>query len=846
MAELGTAPLLSREAEVQVAQAIESSRMQVLSTLFECPFVLETLIEKFVAQESFQSTVGSLIDGVFIDTDSFLSLQADHLSNDISGEVSREMDSQKQMAIQRITKKLQKATSLLKKSKELGTDKHTTSSNAIYLDQIRAELGGIVFSVDFTYEVIDSFESQLTQVKKHLREAESIFVKSLGLTKEDFTRFFVTNEIELTRVSVTTNQSSEPSSDEFVQHLPSLLERQRHLKEITNKIGLSAQELQELEIKHKLCCTRWRRHKQHLIERNLRLVISIAKTHLGRGLDYLDLIQEGNIGLITASDKFDYRKGYKFSTYATWWIRQAILRAIANQSKVIRLPVHAFDSLNQIRHAERALQQGSGKPPSIQALADAVNLSTKQIMQLIPFKEEPVSLDTQLDEEGFVSIIDTITDQNSANHDEQNFQDRLSDDVKEVLESITSREAEILKLRFGIGSDSDMTLQEIGDLFGVTRERIRQIEAKALKKLRHPSRADRLRKYLSDAAPPIINQSNRGKSAATTPVAQATKTIELATANPSLAPSLAPKTYPKRVPVSVPEKPASKTTATSETAGDGRPPLTEPNQKPLHVTKESTANTVEPAIEKAWTSTEISTDKRTVQISPDHKPAVHLNSRASKGANAPVSIQHPRKTVNKPVPSSLKWEVQGDFLCRESIRIPLEKLTPIQGHISGVHVRDANHPEIIWINSLELAVRVTDLTGLIEQLERSAKGNPTSTKHTSNADGKSSLGNFGETDTHKRAINSKWPVTSTVQYGTSKATGPATTSKGSTASGKWQVSGNALVRSDMRIPFSSLKHVDSLVSGFSVRDSRHRDIVWINALEIDCDFQTLVRLVTGY
>ena len=273
---------------------------------------------------------------------------------------------------------------------------------------------------------------------------------------------------------------------------------QRRLGRISAKNGLTITQVKDINRRMSIGEAKARRAKKEMVEANLRLVISIAKKYTNRGLQFLDLIQEGNIGLMKAVDKFEYRRGYKFSTYATWWIRQAITRSIADQARTIRIPVHMIETINKLNRISRQMLQEIGREPTPEELGERMEMSEDKIRKVLKIAKEPISMETPIGDDDDSHLGDFIEDVNILSPVDFATNDSLTDATKEVLNGLTMREAKVLRMRFGIDMNTDHTLEEVGKQFDVTRERIRQIEAKALRKLRHPSRSDHLRSFLDE------------------------------------------------------------------------------------------------------------------------------------------------------------------------------------------------------------------------------------------------------------------------------------------------------------------------------------------------------------
>ena len=294
-------------------------------------------------------------------------------------------------------------------------------------------------------------------------------------------------------------QSGKPYAAALMRAAPNILEEQQRLIDLQNRIGIPLKELKDINKQMSTGEAKARRAKREMIEANLRLVISIAKKYTNRGLQFLDLIQEGNIGLMKAVDKFEYRRGYKFSTYATWWIRQAITRSIADQARTIRIPVHMIETINKMNRISRQILQETGQEPDPATLAKKMEMPEDKIRKIMKIAKEPISMETPIGDDEDSHLGDFIEDQSTLAPDDSALYANLRFATRDVLDSLTTREAKVLRMRFGIEMNTDHTLEEVGKQFDVTRERIRQIEAKALRKLRHPSRSERLKSFLESS-----------------------------------------------------------------------------------------------------------------------------------------------------------------------------------------------------------------------------------------------------------------------------------------------------------------------------------------------------------
>jgi RNA polymerase primary sigma factor len=344
--------------------------------------------------------------------------------------------------------------------------------------------------------LIDEPRAALQQVREAEREIMRIAVRECRMDRKDFIKSFQGSETDTRWVSRVARKKELGARINL--HKEDLQRLQRRIQEVEEATGLSVTELKEINRRMSMGEARARRAKKEMVEANLRLVISIAKKYTNRGLQFLDLIQEGNIGLMKAVDKFEYRRGYKFSTYATWWIRQAITRSIADQARTIRIPVHMIETINKLNRISRQMLQEMGREPTPEELGERMEMPEDKVRKVLKIAKEPISMETPIGDDEDSHLGDFIEDVTIASPVDSATEEGLTEATREVLGGLTAREAKVLRMRFGIGMNTDHTLEEVGKQFDVTRERIRQIEAKALRKLRHPTRSDYLRSFLDD------------------------------------------------------------------------------------------------------------------------------------------------------------------------------------------------------------------------------------------------------------------------------------------------------------------------------------------------------------
>jgi RNA polymerase primary sigma factor len=362
-------------------------------------------------------------------------------------------------------------------------------------DAILEELMKIRFSAKQIEALCDSIRRLVEEVRSYERSIMDLCVNKASMPRPHFIKEFPGKEGNLRWIKGEI-EARQPWSEALERFEPAIVEKQQKLLALQDRVGIPIKDLKEINRQMSTGEAKARRAKREMTEANLRLVISIAKKYTNRGLQFLDLIQEGNIGLMKAVDKFEYRRGYKFSTYATWWIRQAITRSIADQARTIRIPVHMIETINKMNRISRQILQETGQEPDPALLAEKMEMPEDKIRKILKISKEPISMETPIGDDDDSHLGDFIEDQSTVAPNEAAVYASLRGVTKDVLDTLTPREAKVLRMRFGIEMNTDHTLEEVGKQFDVTRERIRQIEAKALRKLRHPSRSERLRSFL--------------------------------------------------------------------------------------------------------------------------------------------------------------------------------------------------------------------------------------------------------------------------------------------------------------------------------------------------------------
>ena len=506
MREMGSVELLTREGEIEIAKRIEDGLKHMIQAISACPTTIAEILALAGKVSRDEMRVDELVDGL-IDPNAKNEPVAELA--EAPAEEDEELDEEAQNAA--ITASLQqlKQDALerfavihrLFEKKKSALVKHGSRSKE-YLkirDKISAELMHIRFSARIVERLCDALRSLVEEARRHERNIQQLCVTKGNMPRPHFIKVFPGNETNLRWVG---NEiaARHPYSSQLARFQPAIMEKQQKLLDLQAKIGISLKDLKDINKQMSTGEAKARRAKREMTEANLRLVISIAKKYTNRGLQFLDLIQEGNIGLMKAVDKFEYRRGYKFSTYATWWIRQAITRSIADQARTIRIPVHMIETINKMNRITRQILQETGQEPDPATLAVKMEMPEDKIRKILKISKEPISMETPIGDDDDSHLGDFIEDASTMAPVDAAVYGSLRDATKEVLDSLTPREAKVLRMRFGIEMNTDHTLEEVGKQFDVTRERIRQIEAKALRKLRHPSRSERLRSFLDNEA----------------------------------------------------------------------------------------------------------------------------------------------------------------------------------------------------------------------------------------------------------------------------------------------------------------------------------------------------------
>jgi len=505
MREMGTVELLTREGEIKIAKRIEDGLRQMLSALALYPPTAECLLEAYSKVEAEEARLTDVIRG-FTDTEEppekVAKPTATKNVNDGNKNESTKEDSDAEeqntgpdpeevrACITRLKTAFDTVTEAAKKADKQNPEKLKKLRHNVVEVFMELKLSPVM-----TERLIKNLRSLVERVRTHERIIMDICVNKARMPRKDFITSFPDNETDLDWLSKQI-ASKQSYSTVLQEHANDILTAQHKLVDIQEQSRLTITEIKDINRKVSIGEAKARRAKKEMVEANLRLVISIAKKYTNRGLLFLDLIQEGNIGLMKAVDKFEYRRGYKFSTYATWWIRQAITRSIADQARTIRIPVHMIETINKLNRISRQMLQEMGREATPEELSIRMEMPEDKVRKVLKIAKEPISMETPIGDDEDSHLGDFIEDTNVMSPTDTATFEGLKEATLEVLEGLTAREAKVLRMRFGIDMNTDHTLEEVGKQFDVTRERIRQIEAKALRKLRHPSRSEPLRSFL--------------------------------------------------------------------------------------------------------------------------------------------------------------------------------------------------------------------------------------------------------------------------------------------------------------------------------------------------------------
>ena len=511
MREMGTVELLTRAGEIAIAKRIEEGTREVMAALSYFPGAVDLLLDTYdrtLEEEGRLSDIFSgFIDGdgeepVFeeleesveeeVEEDSDDDSDGDDDSDDDESETESGPDPEETALRFGEIRRVYKELLALLEQHERGTPEVAAKQEELSIMFAPIKLAPKLFD-----DLIDRIRSRMDKLREQERLIMQLCVRKAMMPRTEFLKRFPNNETNPNWIQECID-SGASYADGLRENEAEFMRCQRKLRGIEKDTGLSVAELKEINRRISIGETRARRAKKEMVEANLRLVISIAKKYTNRGLQFLDLIQEGNIGLMKAVDKFEYRRGYKFSTYATWWIRQAITRSIADQARTIRIPVHMIETINKLNRISRQMLQEMGREATPEELAVRMDMPEDKIRKVLKIAKEPISMETPIGDDEDSHLGDFIEDDGAVSPSDTATIEGLKESTTMVLAGLTAREAKVLRMRFGIDMNTDHTLEEVGKQFDVTRERIRQIEAKALRKLRHPSRSEHLRSFLDE------------------------------------------------------------------------------------------------------------------------------------------------------------------------------------------------------------------------------------------------------------------------------------------------------------------------------------------------------------
>ena len=495
MREMGSIQLLDRQGEIVIAKRIEQGNKKIQETVASFIPVL------IFIKERYQTITEEIQQDPDKDETKYLELFSDfaHKNDDIV-QINRDDATEPKVIdslgiLKHIRKLNQQTKRYIKLIGEVGHDDQKTirAKDKIIQTIMEVRIAPKVFEI--LQKITTSY---MDEVKRYEKEIRIVVVDEAGITMEEFLKSFVNRESDISWIEKYIRAKRKYSST-LNRNKQKILAGQRRLGKLEKSSFMKIQEIKGLNRRLNMGKIQADRAKKEMVEANLRLVISIAKKYTNRGLQFLDLIQEGNIGLMKAVDKFEYRRGYKFSTYATWWIRQAITRSIADQARTIRIPVHMIETINKLNRISRQMIQEKGREPTVEELSIAMEMPETRIRKVMKISREPISMETPIGDDDDSYLGDFISDSKIDQPDGAATKTGLKESTVNILESLTPREAKVLRMRFGIHMNTDHTLEEVGKQFDVTRERIRQIEAKALRKLRHPSRSEKLKSFMNES-----------------------------------------------------------------------------------------------------------------------------------------------------------------------------------------------------------------------------------------------------------------------------------------------------------------------------------------------------------
>ncbi len=504
MREMGTVELLTREGEIEIAKRIEEGIRDVMYAMSEWPETVDDIIAQYELVQKGERRLVEIIAGYLNPVEhvpSALEQSKKDAAAILAGEKEEEEEEEQHEGGLCPEEAASRFAAIHKQNDKTKRSIARYGRNAESAEKNLAELGELFKYLKLIPKQYDPLVARvrmaLHEVRKHERSIMRLCIREAKMPRKEFVESFPGNETN-DKWAANLSRRKQAYAPAIKNLLDDINRVQRKLASIEEASGLTITQIKDINRRMSIGEAKARRAKKEMVEANLRLVISIAKKYTNRGLQFLDLIQEGNIGLMKAVDKFEYRRGYKFSTYATWWIRQAITRSIADQARTIRIPVHMIETINKLNRVSRQMLQEMGREPTPEELGERMELPEEKIRKVLKIAKEPISLETPIGDDEDSHLGDFIEDVNVDSPIHSATAESLTEATREVLNGLTAREAKVLRMRFGIDMNTDHTLEEVGKQFDVTRERIRQIEAKALRKLRHPTRSDHMRSFLDE------------------------------------------------------------------------------------------------------------------------------------------------------------------------------------------------------------------------------------------------------------------------------------------------------------------------------------------------------------
>ena len=506
MREMGTVELLTREGEIEIAKRIEEGIRELMAAIAEWPSAVNAVLAEYDLIETDERKLVDIISGYLVPLDHVPSAlaqaeaakakaeAAEKNGETVEEEEEKDTGLDPEEARERFEKIRQLNTKAQRSIKRSGWEHKSTQKN---MRELAEEFKYLKLTPRQFDPLISNIREAIAVIRAAEKEIMTLCVRKAKMTRKEFIAEFPGNETNEKWLAGLLRRK-QPYAELLKDYQEDIVRAQRRLLQVEKIAGLKIAEIKDINRRMSIGEAKARRAKKEMVEANLRLVISIAKKYTNRGLQFLDLIQEGNIGLMKAVDKFEYRRGYKFSTYATWWIRQAITRSIADQARTIRIPVHMIETINKLNRISRQMLQEMGREPTPEELGERMDMPEDKIRKVLKIAKEPISMETPIGDDEDSHLGDFIEDVNILSPVNSATGESLTESTREVLNGLTAREAKVLRMRFGIDMNTDHTLEEVGKQFDVTRERIRQIEAKALRKLRHPTRSDHLRSFLDE------------------------------------------------------------------------------------------------------------------------------------------------------------------------------------------------------------------------------------------------------------------------------------------------------------------------------------------------------------